>query len=339
MNKTKGVLKRMGCVKLFLSFMFLFFLMVSSPNVYAIEGGLGHYPDGIDDFMLGALPPPGQYFLNYFLYYNIKDFKDLRGPAGSGVDGIKLKDLGAGTPKVEAETVIDALRFVYVTKKKIFGADWGWHIIQPIQYLKFTKADFPPGTSLLTTGVTDKKTGLKDTIIAPVALGWHFSKNLHAIAAMDINIPTGRYNSSDLANTGNGYWMFMPLFAVTYRADSGFEAGVKLMYDFNTTNPETGYYSGQTFHADYLVGWNFGPLAVGANGYYLKQFEKDRMRNPATIPGVEGFDGNKAQAFAYGPAVCYNYKNMFFKAKAQWETSVENRPEGTRFWLNFIYAF
>ncbi|MFZ1574382.1 MAG: hypothetical protein WAT36_03925, partial [Chromatiaceae bacterium] len=30
----------------------------------ATEGGGGHYPNGAEDFMVGALPPPGTYFIN-----------------------------------------------------------------------------------------------------------------------------------------------------------------------------------------------------------------------------------------------------------------------------------
>jgi hypothetical protein len=45
-------------INLVVSVSLLFFLL-SVHQVYASEGALGAYPDDIDDFMLGALPPPG----------------------------------------------------------------------------------------------------------------------------------------------------------------------------------------------------------------------------------------------------------------------------------------
>ena len=39
-------------------------LAVSSPS-HATQGGGGAYPNGAEDFMSGALPPPGTYLLNY----------------------------------------------------------------------------------------------------------------------------------------------------------------------------------------------------------------------------------------------------------------------------------
>ena len=39
-------------------------------HVYGAEGGGNHYPGGNEDFMAGALPPPGTYFLNYLDFFN-----------------------------------------------------------------------------------------------------------------------------------------------------------------------------------------------------------------------------------------------------------------------------
>jgi hypothetical protein len=314
--------------------LFLLFL-VSAPQVYATEGGLGVYPDGIDDFVMGALPPPGVYFLNYLAFVNISNYKDIRGPGG-----VKLSDVpGAGTPggvnstpNVKGWTMFDAMRLVYVTKVKVLGGDFGMHAILPIQHLSFTKAEWG-AADLLAGDHTAQKTGLKNLILAPV-VGWHFSKNFHVLAACDIGLPTGAYARDDTANTGTGYLSFMPLVAVSYITDSGFEVGAKLMYDINTINKETGYYSGQAFHADYVVGQKFGPWNFGVNGYYFQQLENDTMRNEAAT-----FDGNKGKAFSAGPAISYAYKNMFFKVKAQFDLTVDNRPETQRYWFNWIYAF
>jgi hypothetical protein len=304
-------------------------LLLSGSQVCATESGLGWYPDGLDDFKPGALPPPGVYFLNYAFYINISEYKDLR--AG----GIKLGSINADSPDVEGWSAIDALRLLYVTKKKLFGGDFGAHIIVPVQHLELTKAHWSgvPGGDLLATDDTHCTTDLKNITIGP-AVGWHFSKNFHALAAVDITMPTGAFDENDLANTGTGYWTFTPLFSVTYITDQGYEVGAKLMYDINTTNTDTHYRSGQAFHTDYIVGKKVGNFDVGINGYFFVQVQDDSLRYEPL-----GFDGNKAEAFSIGPVVSYKYKNMFFKAKAQFDTYTKNRPETQRYWINWIYAF
>jgi hypothetical protein len=318
---------------------------MSTPQVYATEGGLGAYPDGIDDFMMGALPPPGVYFINYTAFVNISGYKDIRGPAGILLKDVPLAGGATDTPSVRGWSMIDAMRTVVVTKKKILGGDFAFHVIVPFQHLSFTRMDWAgvPGGDGLAGDHTAQKTGMKNIVVAPV-IGWHFSKNFHVIAAVDVNLPTGSYARDDTANTGTGYTTFMPLVVATYLWDNGFEVGVKVMYDINTTNKETGYYSGNLFHIDYIVAQrvtkNFN---VGINGYYVQQVNNDTQRDTDLTRLMAGtpmeFDGNKAKAFSVGPAINYNYKNMFFRVKAQFDLMVENRPETQRYWFDWMYAF
>jgi hypothetical protein len=43
--------------------------------------------------------------------------------------------------------------------------------------------------------------------------------------------------------------------------------------------------------------------------------------------------------YAIGPQAQYNYKNMSFTLKWQYEFEAKNKPEGDKFWFNFVYAF
>lgn len=44
----------------------LLILVLSAGPVLATENGGSHYPGGNEDFMAGALPPPGMYPISYF---------------------------------------------------------------------------------------------------------------------------------------------------------------------------------------------------------------------------------------------------------------------------------
>jgi hypothetical protein len=288
----------------------LFFL--TQKDASATEGGGGAYPNGAECFMAGAIPPPGTYFLNYFVYYTADKFKIK--------DGDDFKDF-------DLKATADVLRLVHVTKHQVFGGFWGVQVFVPIVNVDVTMQPVSAAPKM-----SDNKFGLGDIIIDPFLLSWH-SKNWHFATGLDIYIPTGAYDKNDLANPGRNYWTFEPVFGFTYISDSGFEVSSKFMYDLNTKNNDTKYKSGQEFHFDYLVGYNFKPWGIGLNGYYYKQITDDK------VDGDKVGDGFKGQAFAIGPSIKYDYQNMTFNLKYQHEMSVENKPEGDKFWLKFVYAF
>jgi hypothetical protein len=50
-------------------------------------------------------------------------------------------------------------------------------------------------------------------------------------------------------------------------------------------------------------------------------------------------EGHHSEVFAVGPGVWYNYKNMFFELRTQFEMEADNKTEGQNLWFNFVYAF
>lgn len=277
-------------------------------NVSATEGGGGAYPNGAEDFMSGAVPPPGTYFLNYLTHYSASKFRD-----GNGDSAV---------PNFDLKVTANVFRFLHVTKTQILGGYWGFHVFLPVVNVDVS---LPIGSQ--------SKTGLGDIIVDPFILSWH-SKNWHFATGIDIYIPTGDYDKNRLANVGRNYWTFEPIFAFTYLSDNGFEVSSKFMYDFNTENKDTNYRSGQEFHFDYTVAKKFDSISLGVGGYYYKQMTDDKLNGHKV-----GTDGNKGQAFAIGPQFKYDYKNMSFILKYQNEMKVKNRPDGDKFWFKFVYAF
>ncbi|MDI3515704.1 MAG: hypothetical protein PWP40_2933 [Rhodocyclaceae bacterium] len=231
---------------------------LSIGSAQAKEGG-DQYPNGAETWLGGAVPPPGNYFINYFGYYS-----------GDLVDGSGEKVAGAGV-----DAWFNAFRFVQTTEHKILGGNWGWHVIVPLVHQDVN----------LTQGA-ESKFGLGDVTINPFIVSWH-QKNWHWAIGLDINLPVGAYKTGDARESiGANYWSFEPLFAFTYMGDTGWEVSAKLMYNIKTKNkdyvgpfsPTEGTYeSGDEFHMDYLVGKRFGPWGVGLSGYYLKQTTNDKV--------------------------------------------------------------
>jgi hypothetical protein len=244
------------------------------PNVHANEGG-DQYPNGAETWYAGAIPPPGLFYINYFGYYS----GQLKNASG---DNVKLN---GAVPMVQA--TFDAFRFVEMTKVKILGAEYGVHVIVPVVY-----------QSMNLNG-RNSTAGLGDITIDPCILGWNWGQ-WHAVAAFDINLPSGTYSKADpRVSVGAHYYSFEPVFAFSYLPKSGWELSSKLMYNIKTTNQATDYHSGADFHMDYLAGKHLGHWMLGASGYALKQTTGDTV-DGQTVPAVPGLwdAGRMGQVFA-----------------------------------------
>jgi len=290
----------------------LVFGMAVAP-VWAKEGG-DQYPNGAENWFAGSVPPAGSYYVNYFGFYSGK----LKDSSGANVR------LNGDTPSVNA--TFDAFRFVQMTRFRLFGADYGTHVIVPVVH-----------QSMDLNG-TASQSGVGDVIINPFILGWNRS-TWHALAGVDIYLPTGYYDKNDArVSLGANYYGFDPLVAVSYMPPSGWEASAKFMYNLKTTNPATNYHSGQDFHTDYAAGRHWHNWMFGGTGYFLQQTTDDTIAGQIA-PAVAGMwdAGRRGRVLAVGPSVGYvNIRHMVFMADWQHESLIENRFGGDKLWFKVI---
>lgn len=277
-------------------------------SALATEGGGSSYPMGAENFMSGAMPPPGFYGMAYMQHYEADDL--------NGNDGKSLPiDF-----KLRANVI--APRFVWVTEQKVLGGDLAVAVTAPLVDLKVS-----------VNGESDRKQELGDIIVGS-GLGYHYSDKFHAVYAVDVIVPTGQYDKNDMVNIGRNYWAIQPVAAFSYVDPAGLNVDVKAMYDFNMENPDTDYKSGQEVHADFAVGWGLNNgWVVGVGGYAYTQTTDDE------VDGSRVKD-NKGKAFAIGPSIKYSSPDGWFvTAKWQQEQSVRNRPEGEAYWIKLAVPF
>ena len=259
--------------------------------------------------MSGALPGPGFYPIVYAFHYSADELMDGNGDKVPGDFDLDV----TGT----------AFRFIYVSDMTLFGASVGWHAIIPV---------VDSQVEIGAANIDDATTGLGDIEVSALVLGWHLNKNFHVIGSLDVWLPVGEYDADDAASIGRNYWTVAPIAVVTYLSDSGFELSAKLQYLINFENSDTDYTTGQEFICDYTVGQHIGNWMFGLNGMLYLQATDDELS------GSDVSD-SKGKALSIGPAIQYNYKNMFFNAKVQFDTNVENRAKGEKYWFKFMYAF
>lgn len=282
--------------------------MLGAAPAQATEGGgLPIYADGLENFMTGALPPPG---VHWMVYGGAWHYSKVRDAAGDKVD----------IPGFGVDVGVVAPRLVWVTEQKVLGGQLAFHAIAPLLTVKAEAM-----------GQSQRKSGLGDVVVG-AALGYHASDKLHYLMALDVFTPTGRYRATDSANLGRNYWAVQPIAAISYAQASGVNADVKLMFDINTRNRDTDTRSGNAVHLDYSLGWGWGNgLVTGIGGYVFRQIGDDH--GPNAGPG-------RARALGIGPSLSYsNGKGFLLTAKWQAEMDVHSRPQGSAFLLKAAIPF
>lgn len=276
-------------------------------GVQATEGnGLGVYPDGLENYLVGALPPPGVHFLTYA---GTARYDTLRGASGQSL-----------VPDLSIRVNVLAPRAVWVTQQQVLGGQLAFHAIAPL-----LDVDFRAGA------LRASSRGLGDITVG-TAVGYHASPSLHYLFGVDVSAPTGQYNANDPSSLGKNYWMVQPLLAVTQVQPAGLNADLKLMLDLNGRNDDTRTRSGRALHADYSAGWGLGNgWVLGVGGHVFQQISEDS--GPASGTG-------KARAIGFGPSVRYaNDKGWLFTLKWQTESHVRNRPEGSQLYVKATLPF
>lgn len=281
-------------------------------------GGSNAYPNGAEGFWMGAVPPPGFYYVNYDLWYTAHKYTNDGGQqvTTGPLAGFRLNVLA------------NVSRFLYVSKYQILGANWGVQAFVPVMDQRITSV----------AGVSHAR-GIGDVIVDPFILSWH-KPNFHAVVGIDIYLPTGDYKTGRLANLGTNTFVYEPVAAFTYVTPvKGVTASIKMMYDFPQKNGKWAHpflplagalLPGQEFHFDYSIDYTINETwRAGLGGYWYKQTTEDEL-NGAKIPNAQG------RVWSVGPGIEYSKGKVIASLRTQFEVNAKNRPEGVSNWLRLV---
>ncbi|HXV23535.1 MAG TPA: transporter, partial [Alphaproteobacteria bacterium] len=301
------------------------------------ENGRNPFPNGLNASDIGNLPPKGFYVVNELIFFTADRFNNGKGD--------KL------FPDFSLDVFAYAPRFLWNTGVQVLGGDVNFQFIQPVVYQSFennfvfpppgTPGVPPPGTPGFPPSPpfgSEDDWQLADFILSPI-ISWH-AHPLHWAVGMDIVFPTGSFADQRLVNAGQNYFTLSPALAVTFYPIEGLHISGKVTLDINFENKDTNYDSGNAVLTDfatvYTVPTAIGGIDVGVGGYTYNQISDDSLNgNPVGDgPGLSGRDGFRGQAYGLGPVLGYRHPSGFrIEAKAQRDFGVENRPEGSRYFL------
>ena len=301
-----------------LPLLFIAFVISVLTDARSWAGGGQHYPNGAEDFAVGALPPPGTYLVNYMI---LAQKNSLRDNSGNGLPA-----------DFNASVFAEVPRLIYVSPYSLFGASLAAHVFVP-----FYSADVTASSTAIPPLNFDKNDkGVGDIIFSPLVFGWHFSPELHAVFALDMWAPTGNYDKNNPATQilSKNHWTFEPVLAVSYLKE-GFDVSAKLMYDFNTRNSDTATDPGQEFHLDWAVGYGLkNGLSGGVVGYNYWQTTDDEV-NGVTVKDASSEVGGIGVGIKYWP----KQGPFSMTIKQYWEYGAKNIATGPQTQFKISYAF
>jgi hypothetical protein len=189
--------------------------------------------------------------------------------------------------------------------------------------------------------VSDSANGISDLVLVPVALNWTFG-DLQINPQLAVYVPTGDYQTGQLANLGKNHWMFDTLLGLNYLSHKT-GTGITLFggYAVSTENNATQYRNGDVFHLEATL-QQFLPLnkqtliSVGANTFYFQQVTGD-SGSGAVLGSFEGTD------IGIGPVVTliHTAKSYTFSAQVKWlpELDTSHRLNGDWVWVSVGLRF
>jgi len=270
----------------------------------------GHYPPGVEGLKGASLPPPGVYLRDYNLFYTADEYP------------------GSGLTDFDASVFVAAPRLIWMTEKKILGANYGMDVIVPFGY-----ADVEGAGGLL----DDTYFGLYDLQIEPILLGWHF-KQFDIGAGYSVWVPTGQSPDprppmppGNAADLGKGFWSHMFTLGGTWFPDAEKTWSISALnrYEIHHEN-DYDVRVGDSYTVEFGLGKTLAKVwDVGVVGYYQGQ-----------VTETTGDDG-KASVVGLGPEVSVVFPKTMTFLSLRWihEIEAHRRPEGDTITLTWTQRF
>jgi hypothetical protein len=268
-------------------------------------------------------PQPGFYTALFYLRYDTDTIKNADG----GTIG-----LGPEDPSSLGLSALAPMAW-YVSKAKVFGANYGAMVVLPFANASIEAPAFGLAREI--------DTGAADMLIRPIDLGWH-SKSADVAAGFQIYVPTGRYTPGASDNLGKGMWTYEPFLGATVYFDEkrSLSLATTAFWEFHGNKEDSDTRVGQILTLEGGLGKSFlgGGLVIGGAYYAQWKLTEDQLRN-FELPGggAVGVNfGNKHKVFGFGPDVTLPIatKSKLYalvNLRYFWEAGARTKTQGRTF--------
>lgn len=277
----------------------------------------------------GTQPQPGFYFGNLFYRYRTETIRNAKG------DRIVFDPSQTGSQTIN----VHAPMAIYVSKAKIFGANYGMMAVVPLA---------KGALEAPALGISEEASkGLADVYIVPLQLGWHTSR-ADVTTSVGFFAPTGRYEANATDNLGKNMWSYEVAAGSTVYFDEGRSVSLSTTAYWESHSKKkdtelqigpittTGVRVGQlmTLEGGAAKSWLGGALSLGVAYYGQWKITDDDLGVPVDVTGVPEL--GRHRVFAFGPDVTIpigTKKKLMSLVNVRylWETGARIKTEGPTF--------
>ncbi|CDZ77440.1 Protein involved in meta-pathway of phenol degradation [Legionella massiliensis] len=284
---------------------------------------------GYTSFLDGGPPSgPGFYFQNYFQYYTANRLNDK--------NGNKLP-----FPENDLRVTADILQLIYLSTKKVLGANLGISAVLPSVLHARVNDGLPNPVLRAADGIGDLTIGPAlqfDPIMRKNGQGPLFVQRFE----FDVIVPIGHYDSEFSINPSANFWSINPYWASTLWITPKWAASMRLHYLWNAKNKDPSGF-GPTVHSTQAGQAVFANIAtdfavtekfhLGINSYVFNQFTNTRVNG-------QGVAGREEKVWAIGPGMLYGLtKNQFVFFNLYIERGARNHSQGTNGIIRYVLHF
>lgn len=282
---------------------------------------------GLTSFLDGGVPAgPGVYAQAYYQSYSSERLTDDQGDA-------------LGLPKTRLDYQVLVTQLTWLSSHRLAGGSLGINTLLPV----VTSMDIDDGLGNAALSAQD---GVGDLLVGPFiqfdpVMGETGPRFVQRIE-LQVNLPTGDYDSDTSVNPSNHAVSFNPYWAATWWFNAQWTSSIRLHYLYNAKNsdPSSAFgdvdsvQAGQAIHANLAVSRDMGQgWRLGLNGYVLEQISDTKVDGKTVR-------GRQESVYAIGPGMMYSFsRDNHLVANGYKEFDAENRPEGSRIQVRFTHHF
>jgi hypothetical protein len=282
----------------------------------------GHNTRGDYGLLSGTQAPVGLYGVGMFYDYSAGTLRDRNGdsfPARSNSGSVDVQAAVAG--------------LLWTTEIKLLGGNYGFAIYPAVTN---NAVELP---ALQTD--TKTSTGLADTYIQPLILGW-ITKRADFMAGLGVYAPTGRYNPDADDNRGLGMWSYEVFAGTTVYFDAArtWHFAATAFYETHGKKEDTDIRVGDILTIEGGFGKSFMDGAASAGLAYYAQWKVSKDDFGVTPPA--GPFLGRHEVYGIGPELTlplasksklYGFANLRYF----WETGAKSTLEGETFLLTLSF--
>jgi hypothetical protein len=287
--------------------------------VGAVAQETAEYPNGTSGLKAGTVPPPGHYWLMYNRLYEARDSRDSNGRQETGANG---EPLG-----LDVNAFANVHRFIHVTDKKIFGADYAWNCVVPLVGID---------TKIAAYDVADSAFRIGDINLEPFVIEWHKPQYDFGFV-YGMFCPTAERNDERPALPGKKFWTNYFGVAGTYYFDDDRNWALSALsrYEVCSKRTDKDIDPGDNFSFEWGLSRNVGKvLDVGVSGYCSWQTTLDSGSDVT-------YYNTRDRVYGIGPEIQYfSTKYKFgYHLRYWWEFDARDRSQGTIATLTIVKPF